>query len=308
MPRIRLLLTLLGLLLFPALALACGSEDETSNGRPRVVATTAIIGALTGEVAGDLVDLKVLAPAGVDPHDYELTADDQKEIDRSILILRNGLGFDDYLDQAVRSSANREKVVVVTDGIDVLDADEHGDGEHDGEADPHVWHDPIRVKVMVSNIAGALAEKDPPNAATYQANAEANNATLDETDSEIRAIIEGIPAANRKIVTVHDGFSYFIDRYGLEFIGSVIPATTTAAEPSARDLAALQDAIRAEGVKAIFGENSADSRIARQLANDTGIRLVDDLYGDSLGDPGTPEATVHGMLLANARKIAEALQ
>jgi len=296
---------------FTGLAAACGGDDDgSSSGRPRVMATTAVIGALTQEVAGDLVAVKVLAPAGVDPHDYELTANDQKEIDRAILILRHGLGFDEYLDSAVSSSSNGGKVFTVTEGIDLLDAGDHSDGGDgdNGQPDPHVWHDPVRLKVMVENIAEALAASDATNAEAYRANAAAYSAVLDDTDAEIRQLIDTIPAANRKIVTVHDSFSYFIDRYGLEFIGSVIPATTTAAEPSARDLAALQDTIKAEGVKAIFGENSADPRIARQLAADAGVPFVDDLFGDSLGDPGTAEATVHGMLLANARTIAEALR
>lgn len=294
-----------------ALVAGCGGDEDPSGGdRPKVVATTAVIGALTQQIAGDLVELEVLASAGVDPHDYELTANDQKELDRATLILRNGLGFDDYLDQATSSGATRDKTVTVTSGIELLDGEGHAgeDNGHDDEGDPHVWHDPTRLKVMVQNIAEALADMDSPNAETYRANASAYAAVLDDTDREIREIIHTIPPANRKIVTVHAGFAYFIDRYGLEFIGSVIPATTTAAEPSARDLAALQDTIKAEGVKAIFAEASADSRIARQLADDAGIPLVDDLYGDSLGDPGTPEATVHGMLLANARTIAEALQ
>ncbi len=287
-------------LALPAVAAACGGDgDGSGSGRPRVMATTAVIGALTREVAGDLVDVKVLAPAGVDPHDYELTANDQREIDRAILILRHGLGFDEYLDSAVGDSSDA-RLVTVTEGIDLLGA---GD-----QPDPHVWHDPVRVKVMVANIAEALAASDGANAEAYRANAAAYGAVLDDTDAEIRQLIDTIPAENRKIVTVHDSFRYFIDRYGLEFIGSVIPATTTASEPSARDLATLQDTIRAVGVKAIFGENSADPRIARQLANDAGIPFVDDLFGDSLGDPGTAEATVHGMLLANARTIAEALR
>lgn len=305
MPRLFAVASLL-LLALGAGAACSGDDNGPSDGdRPKVVATTAVIGALTREVAGDLVDVRVLASAGVDPHDYELTANDQKDIDRALLILRNGLGFDDYLDQASSSGANRDKVVLVTSGIEPLDAE---DDALDGDGDPHVWHDPARVKLMVQNIAEALAENDPTNAEAYRANATAYAAVLDDTDREIREIIDTIPPANRKIVTVHAGFAYFIDRYGLEFIGSVIPATTTAAEPSARDLAALQDTIRAEGVKAIFAEASADSRIARQLADDAGVPLVDDLYGDSLGDEGTAEATVHGMLLANARTIAEALQ
>jgi ABC-type Zn uptake system ZnuABC Zn-binding protein ZnuA len=88
----------------------------------------------------------------------------------------------------------------------------------------------------------------------------------------------------------------------------VIPSLTTNAEPSAKDLAALIELIKKENVKAIFAESSVDPKIARQIAQDTKVKIVDDLYGDSLGEPGSGAETVHGMLLSNAKKIAEALR
>ncbi|HET7738921.1 MAG TPA: metal ABC transporter substrate-binding protein [Tepidiformaceae bacterium] len=299
------------LLLFP-LAAACGSDADPDDGRLQVIATTAQIAALTREAAGDLVELTVLIPPGVDSHDYEPTADDLKAIARADVLFRNGIGLDDFLDDAIDNAGGDAIDITVTDGVEVRQsafeerADEKAD-EHE-EGDPHVWHDPVNAKVMLQNIASALAEADPDNAGTYTANATAYAATLDETDAEIRALIETIPVANRKMVTNHEAFGYFIDRYGLEFVGAVIPSLTTGAEPSAADLAALADLIEEEGVKAIFAESSIDPKIAEQIARDTGVRIVDDLYGDSLGEPGTPEGTLDGMLLANARKIVEALK
>jgi ABC-type Zn uptake system ZnuABC Zn-binding protein ZnuA len=109
-------------------------------------------------------------------------------------------------------------------------------------------------------------------------------------------------------VTNHDAFGYFARAFGLEIVGAVIPSTTTEAEPSAGDTAALLDTIEREGVKAIFAESSVNPQLARTLADDAGIEIVDDLYGDSLGEPGSGAETVHEMLLANARKIADALK
>lgn len=299
------------LLLFP-LAAACGSDADPDDGRLQVIATTAQIAALTREAAGDLVELTVLIPPGVDSHDYEPTADDLKAIGRADVLFRNGIGLDDFLDDAIDNAGGDAIDITVTDGVEVRQSafEEHADekaDEHE-EGDPHVWHDPVNAKVMLQNIASALAEADPDNAGTYTANATAYAATLDETDAEIRALIETIPVANRKMVTNHEAFGYFIDRYGLEFVGAVIPSLTTGAEPSAADLAALADLIEKEGVKAVFAESSIDPKIAEQIARDTGVRIVDDLYGDSLGEPGTPEGTLDGMLLANARKIVEALK
>jgi len=160
---------------------------------------------------------------------------------------------------------------------------------------------------MTFNIAEALAEVDPANASTYDANARAYAAILNETDEEIRALFDPIPADRRKLVTNHDAFGYFIRRYDLEFIGAVIPGVNAQAEPSAGDLADLQELIGDEDVRAIFAEQELDASVARELSEDLGIEIVDDLYGDSLGEPGTETGTVHGMLLWNARRIAEAL-
>jgi zinc/manganese transport system substrate-binding protein len=209
----------------------------------------------------------------------------------------------------------------VTDGIEVRHASEdaaheeegaheEGEGGHEhGDEDPHVWHDPLNDKIMVDNIVAALSEAFPDDAATFRANGDAYKAKLDATDAEIRALIEAIPAANRKIVTNHDAFGYFFARYGLEFVGAVIPGVdTTSGEASAQQIAALQDTIEREGVRAIFSEETVDPKVARELANDTGVTIVDDLYGDSLGEPGSGAETIDGMLLANATKIADALK
>lgn len=293
----------LGLLfiLVVGVAAACGGDGDGEAGRT-AVATTAQIGALTREVAaGQDIDVVVLIKPGVDAHDYDPTAADIKAIGRAALVFKNGIGLDDFVDDAIESAGGSARLVTVTAAITPREGE-------DGSPDPHVWHDPTRVKVMVDAIAEALAEADPPGAEAYRANARAYGQRLDEVDGEIRALIDEIPVENRKMVTNHDAFGYFIERYGLEFVGAVIPSTDSSAEPSARDIADLIDAIEREGVKAIFAESSIDPRVARQIAEDTGVTIVDDLYGDSLGEEGSGAETVDGMLLANARKIAEALK
>ncbi len=208
---------------------------------------------------------------------------------------------------------------------DHQDADEHDDEDHEegeehenehdghdehdhGEYDPHVWQDPIRVQVMVDNIADALAELDPDQADEYRENAEAYNQTLDETHAEIEELIDMIPADDRLLVTNHDAFSYFADRYALEVIGTVIPGTSSEADPSAGEIAGLSELIEQEGVKAIFAEDLIDPKVAEAVASDTGVEIVYGLYSEQVGDEGSGAETVHGMLLANAEKISEALR
>lgn len=298
------------------LGVACADDDDDEPGRVRVVATTTQIGALTHEIAGDLIRLDILLASGADAHDFEPSPQDAVLLQNADLVFMNGIGLDEWLSDIIEGADTAEHVVVVTDGIEVYLGDEHSEDEEDhddddhehDEGDPHVWHDPANVKVMVRNIVAALMRVDPDNADTYRANGEAYELRLDEVDAEIRALIDEIPEENRKMVTNHDAFGYFLRAYGLEFVGAVIPSTGSGSQPSAQDLAELSDLIEAEGVKAIFAEAEVDPSVAKQLAADTGVAIVEGLYADSLGEPGSGAETVDGMLLANARKIAEALK
>lgn len=293
-------------LLSTALAVAACRETAAigADGRISVVATTTQMGALARGVGGDHVVVTVLVPPGADPHDYEATTADVRALSRAALVLRNGLGLDAFLDRVI-SGSRAPNVVTVSDGVAVARGSAAGAGP---EADPHVWLDIANAQIMADNIARAFAAADSTHADAYAANAAVYRATLDATDREIRALLDTIPPANRKLVTDHDAFGYFIRRYGLTFVGAVIPVSGGQGEASAKDLAALEQTIRAEGVKAIFAENSVDAAIATRIAQDTGVRIVDDLYGDSLGPPGSGADTIEGMLLTNARIIAAALR
>jgi ABC-type Zn uptake system ZnuABC Zn-binding protein ZnuA len=343
MPRHQLIFGLVAVVIV-SLSVACGdnSDDGDEGGadgnRPLVVATTTQIEALTREVAGDLVSLEGILPAGADAHEFEPTASDLVAIEGAQLILRHGIGLDEWLDDTIEAGSSAT-VATVTEGIELQEPalehaheeeEEHaeedetaegGERADEGEAteedehaddeeglDPHVWHDPDRVKTMVLNIAAALGEADPDNAATYDTNAAAYNEKLDQTKAEVQALIDEIPADNRKLVTNHDAFGYFASAFGLEIVGAVIPSTSTEAEPSAEETAELLETIEHEGVKAIFAESSVNPDLARTLAQDAGVAIVDDLYGDSLGESGSGAETVDGMLLANAQKIADALR
>ena len=277
----------------------------SAAGRVEVVTTTVQVAALAREVTkGTPVQVLSLVGPGVDPHEYEVSPGDVQQVGAAKLVLRSGIGLDAFLDRALTSSGQK-RVVTVTEGIKLRQIrTEQGKTEDD----PHVWHDPANDRVMVENIAKALGATFPEQAATFQKNGSTYAAKLDAADAQIRQIIGAIPAANRKMVTDHDAFGYFLDRYGLTFVGAVIPNVSTQGDTSAKQIAELQDTVKREGVKAIFSEESVDPRIAREIAKDTNVQIVADLYGDSLGKPGSGQETVDGMLLYNARRVAEALK
>lgn len=299
-----LALGLFALLLSAFAFSACNSGSSTDTGKPKVVATTVQVGALTKAVGGDAIQLKTLVGPGVDPHDYDASADDIRSVGDAVLVLRNGIGLDAFLDKAIKGSGAKN-VVTVTEGVPLL----KGAGQDSkSEDDPHVWQDPLNDKIMVDNIARALSAAIPDSSAVFAANAAAYNKKLDEVDAQIQQLVSTLPPENRKIVTDHDAFGYFIARYDLQFVGTVIPGITSGSEASAKDIATLEDTIRRENVKAIFAETSIDPRVSKQIAKDTNVKIIDTLYGDSLGKPGSGADTVDGMLLANANTIVDALR
>jgi zinc/manganese transport system substrate-binding protein/manganese/iron transport system substrate-binding protein len=157
---------------------------------------------------------------------------------------------------------------------------------------------------MAANIQRGLATADPANAATFQANLDAYTKQLQALDADVERQIDSL--ANKKLVTNHDAFGYYIDRYGLEFVGSIIPSFDSAAELSGRDIRDLVAKIRATKVKAIFSETSLPARAAETIGREAGVRVVvgeDALYGDALGPPGSDGDTYLRMIRHNTATI-----
>jgi zinc/manganese transport system substrate-binding protein/manganese/iron transport system substrate-binding protein len=162
---------------------------------------------------------------------------------------------------------------------------------------------------MVHTIALALATADPSHRADYEANEAAYDEELDRLDHDIATQIDGL--ANKKLVTNHDAFGYYVDRYGLDFVGSIIPSFDTQAELSAQDLSGVVRRIKATGVKAVFSESSLPPKTAEAIGREAGVTVVagdDALYGDSLGPTGSDGDTYLKMERHNTRTIVDHLR
>jgi ABC-type Zn uptake system ZnuABC Zn-binding protein ZnuA len=299
--------------LFLAVCLAACSSGNGNNARLKVVATTTQIGDMTANVGGDAISLTILLRGNQDAHDFAPKPSDFRAMASASLILRNGLHLDSYADKAI--SGSNATVAVVTDGIDLLQASADEEQEaaksqdsDNRDGDPHVWHSVPNAKIMVTNIRDALIAADPAHADTYRQNADTYLSQLDSLDSEIRARVGEIPPACRKLVTDHDAFGYFAKEYGLQIIGAVIPSTTTEAQASASDIADLVNLIRQEKVAAIFSEQSVNPALSQQVAREANVKIIDTLYGDSLGAKGSNGDTYIKMMQANATTIADALK
>jgi ABC-type Zn uptake system ZnuABC Zn-binding protein ZnuA len=281
---------------------ACGpGAGASSSGATtlRVVATTTVFADIVHNIGGDQVAVTSIIPAGAGPEDYEPKPDDAKKLAGADLIVSNGVGLDDFLDKLITAAGEGAAArLVLGDGIPTITVD--------GEDNPHFWLDPSLVTDhYIPAVVAALTKLDPAGAATYQANATAYSAQVAAMDGANKAKIETIPPANRKLVTFHDAFPYFAAHYGFEVIGVIL--ANVGQEPSASELAALVEKVKAAGVRAVFSEAQFSPELAHTLAQEAGITsVVTTLWNDTLGPP--PADTYLKMMAWNVDEIVQALR
>lgn len=301
--------------LFAALLLtACTTPvDRTADdSKLKVVATTTLVGDIVRQIGGDAIHLTVLLPVGSDPHSYEPTPQDIARVTDADVIFVNGLGLEAFLENMLESASESGRIVPVSEGIEarLLDegGSEHQDSEqHPEDGDPHVWMDPNNVIVWVGNIESALKGLDPAHAETYAERAGQYRQELSELNGWIKEQAAGIPPEQRELVTDHLVFGYFADRYGFQQTGTIFPGYSTIAQPSAQDLAALENIIQELDVRAIFVGKTINPALAERISADTGTRLVY-LYTGSLTEQGGEADTYLAYMRYNVSAIVEALK
>lgn len=269
--------------------------------RLRVVATTNIVGDVVARIGGDRIDLTVLMAPGMDPHTYEPLPASVAAVSDAHVVFVNGLGLEEFLDELIENAGGDRPVVPLSAGVLALQSQAHA-----GEADPHVWFDVYNVMIWVDNIEAALVALDPANGEAYMTNTEAYRAELEALDKWIIEQVATVPETNRKLVTNHPTFGYFARQYGFEQVGAVYPVSPSA-QPSAQDIALLEEAIRRYGVPAVFAESTVNPALAKQVARDTGVTLVP-LYTDSLGLPGSGVESYVELMHYDVKAIVEALK
>ena len=299
-----------------ALFTACGgssdstgstdSADSTVAGRPSIVVTYSILGAVVSEVVGDAADVKILMPNGIDPHEWEPSAKDIEALTNADLIVSNGLDLEGNVMEAIEEAeSNGVAVFHATDHVEVIEfgasghdhaeeethaedevvtaesvvdtevkaEDEHGD-EHShehGDGDPHFWTSPVEMAAVVLSLGEALSDLgiDVGDRAAMAAE------RLTNLDQEVSKIVESIPADQRILITGHESLGYFAHQYEFEVVGAVIPSLSSEAEASAGELAELKAVIEAEGVTVIFTELGTSPDVVAALADDAGVDVVE---------------------------------
>jgi len=307
--RVQRIATVIAVAALALLTLGGCNSNGVEDGSIRVVATTTILGDLAQNVIGDASEVVVLMPIGVNPHDFQPSAQQVAAIQKADIVVANGLGLEEGLSDVLEAAAS-DGVRVWEVGPDIdprlfveaPDADEHDESLFD----PHFWLDPLRDIETARLLAEQLNEIEPER--DWSIGAEAYIAELERVHRESIEMLSVVPDADRNLVTNHRAFGYFSDRYDFEMIGTVIPGGATLANPSSSELASLVETIEREQVPAIFTETVESDTLARTVAAEVGYDVeIVELYTGSLGEPGTEGDTLVGLLKANARRIADAL-
>lgn len=281
-------------------------------GEVRVVASFTIVADMTREVAGDRAVITTLVGPDGDAHAFEPAPEHARRIARADLVVRNGLGFEGWMDRLLEAADGSAGVVTASDGVERIEASGHDHGhEHDhghhhhGDADPHAWLDIRRAKTYVRNIRDGLQAVDPDHADVYAARAQGYLVQLEALDDRIREKLAGIPEDRRRILTSHAAFGYFADAYGVEFLSP--RGLSTESEPSAADVADLVREMRAQRVSALLPDNLTDARLLHRIAAEGSMSVGATLYSDALSPAEGPAPTYLKMMEHNANVIADAL-
>lgn len=273
-----------------------------ASGALPVVASTTVLADFVRNVGGDQVQVTALAPAGADPHTFQPTPDSMRVLAEARVIFFNGAGLEEWWNKAVRSVSRRD-VAVVELSRDLATLRVPGDSGG-GRPDPHAWLDPVLARRYVERIRDALSRQDPAGGPHYADRAQAYLGRLSELDAWIRAEVERLPPARRKLITFHNAFQYFAKRYGFT-VGFLM--ASPAQEPSAKALAELTRRIQREQVPALFAEADFNPKLLDVLARDAGVKVVTNLYDGSLST-GLPADTYLALMRHNVTMIVQALK
>ena len=276
---------------------ACSTQTAPSD-EFKVVTTTTQVTEFTQAVVGDTGTVTGLIQPNQSAHSFDPSAKQLLELSQADAVVINGAGLEPWLEDALTAANFKGEVIDATQGYELIDQD------------PHFWTSPINATWMVDTIAQGLIElRGEQSGSAMEWNAFTYNGKLRALDNWIKANFEQVPAAKRLLVTNHDAFTYFVDAYDINFLGSIIPSFDDNAEPSAAEIDALIALIKQSGAKAVFSEASISPKLAKTIASEAGVKVYSGdnaLYSDSLGVTGSDgetyiKATIHNVtMLMNA--------
>ena len=291
--------------------LGCGDSaaSDVDSGKLRVVSTVSPITSLVENIGGTAIELQGIVPEGVNSHTFEPAPSVAKVLASADLIVLNGLFLEEpSLNMA--EAAKRSDAIILTLGDKAITPEEwvfdFSFPETDGYPNPHLWTNPILALKYAELIRDELAALDEAHSDYYHENYSKLETRIQDLDRRITEAVATVPAEDRRLLTYHDSFPYFAQRYGMEIIGAIQPSDFS--QPSARQVARLIEQIRDSGVPAIFGSEVFSSDILEQIAEASGAAFVDELRDDDLpGGPGGPDHSYLGLMQRNMETMIPAL-
>jgi zinc transport system substrate-binding protein len=220
----------------------------------------------TKEVGQDKVNVSLLVPPGIEPHDWEPTVNDLQKLHQADLIVINGIGFENWVDNI--DTINSEVIIIDTsNGVAIMDNDLlEEDSDHNDRliGDPHIWLNPLMAKTQISNIADALVSIDPVNEKFYRQNAKSYQEKLDVLDKKIK---NELSSCKKDFIAFHGAFSYFAIEYGLNQ-HTITASNEPQAEPSSKTLENIINLAQKYDIDIIFTEEAVDTRTSQVIANE----------------------------------------
>jgi len=300
---------LIGVLVVAMMAGCAGKQNQSENGKPKILATTGMIRDAIVNIVRDSAEVDALMGPGVDPHLYKASQGDLKLIQNADVIFYNGLLLEGKMTHIFEKMEHQKPVIPVARGV----AKEKikASTQYENAPDPHIWFDVSLWKMAVIFASESLQQLHPQNAEYYKQNTEVYVNRLDSLHRNTKARIATIPSSQRVLVTAHDAFGYFGDAYDIEVKG--LQGISTTSDYGLRDIKNLVDFIISRNIKAVFVETSVSERSINAVVEgcrERGheISIGGSLYSDAMDKEGTFEGTYIGMVSSNVTKIVEALK
>lgn len=260
-----------------SLLTGCGTQPADTaagDGRLRVLTSFYPMYDFACKIGGDCIDVTNMVPSGTEPHDWEPSTNDLKNLEKADVFIYNGADMEPWADDLLVSRSDTLRVVEASENVELRTTDgehehahEHEDADHHhGDFDPHVWLDPENAKIEMEAIRDALCAADPENSTVFQSNYEKYAAELDALDAEFREKLAPLP--NRTIVVAHEAFGYLCDAYGLTQVG--IEGLSPDSEPDPGRMAEVIDFVREHSISTIFFEELVSPKVAEAIASETG--------------------------------------
>ncbi|WP_326845255.1 metal ABC transporter substrate-binding protein [Thalassobacter stenotrophicus] len=283
------------------LALGLMAAPVFADDKLKVVTTFTVIADMAANVAGDAAEVVSITKPGAEIHGYQPTPGDLRRAVDADLILWNGLNLELWFEQFL-SNLGDIPSVTVSDGIEPIAI---ASGSYQGKTNPHAWIGADAAMVYVDNIAAAMADADPDNAAIYTANAAAYKAEIEGVLAPLRAQLSEVEQDKRWLVTCEGAFSYLARDFGLKEL--YLWPMNTDAVGTPQQVRAVIDGVRANDIPVVFCESTVNTAPAEQVARETGAKYGGVLFVDSLSEPDGPVPTYLDLLRVTSQTVVKGL-